>query len=119
MAFSKNVLRAICILITGLASIKSQTSYTETEIYTSGSTASQTSNVSTTTGASSNDPLKGFKIVCLFNNMKYYKEGFTPAMIDPTLCTHVNYEFAILDDMTYEMMTGEPDLDVHENFYQV
>ncbi|GFT10443.1 probable chitinase 10 [Nephila pilipes] len=66
---------------------------------------------------SSNDRLKGRRIVCLYNNVNYYKIGFTPMMIDPNLCTHINYEFAMLDPKTYELMPSEPAIDLQENFY--
>lgn len=65
------------------------------------------------------DPLDGHRIVCLFNNRHFFRGGFTPSMLDEALCTHVNYEFAILDSKSYEMKPGEPDLDIERNFFQV
>ena len=65
------------------------------------------------------DPLRGMRIVCLFNNRHFYRNGFTPAKLQPHLCTHLNYEFAVLDPATHEMIVGEPDLDLDMNFYGV
>ncbi|GFQ89279.1 probable chitinase 10 [Trichonephila clavata] len=66
---------------------------------------------------SRNDRLKGRRVVCLYNNVNYYKSGFTPKMIDPHLCTHINYEFAMLDPKTYEMVPSQPGIDLQQKFY--
>ncbi|KAG8197090.1 hypothetical protein JTE90_004355 [Oedothorax gibbosus] len=63
------------------------------------------------------DPLKGRRIVCVYNNNNYYSSKFQPKMIDSLICTHVNYEFAILDPKTYELVPGEPSLDIQMGFY--
>ncbi|KFM59528.1 putative chitinase 3, partial [Stegodyphus mimosarum] len=40
------------------------------------------------------------KIVCYFINWAWYRSqpgNLLPEDVDPTLCTHINYAFAILD----------------------
>ena len=42
----------------------------------------------------------GKKIVCYFTNWAWYRQGlgkYKPEDIDYTLCTHINYGFAVLD----------------------
>ena len=44
-----------------------------------------------------------YKIVCYFTNWAWYRRGvgkYTPEDIDPNLCTHVVYGFAVLDYST-------------------
>lgn len=41
-----------------------------------------------------------FKVVCYFTNWAWYRQGFgkyLPSDIDPDLCTHIIYGFAVLD----------------------
>ncbi len=48
-------------------------------------------------GSSSNT---GMKVVCYFTNWAWYRQGvgkYKPENIDPELCTHINYGFAVLD----------------------
>lgn len=41
-----------------------------------------------------------YKLVCYFTNWAWYRNGvgkYRPEDIDPTICTHVVYGFAVLD----------------------
>lgn len=50
------------------------------------------------------EPLSGhFKMVCYFTNWAWYRKGigrYLPEDIDPQLCTHIVYGFAVLDYST-------------------
>lgn len=42
----------------------------------------------------------GMKVVCYFTNWAWYRQGvgkYRPEDVDPALCTHINYGFAVLD----------------------
>jgi GH18 family chitinase len=39
--------------------------------------------------------------------------------IDPTLCTHINYGFAKINEFTYEMESSEPFLDLKTNIWDL
>lgn len=42
-------------------------------------------------------------MVCYFTNWAWYRQGdgkYLPSDIDSSLCTHVNYGFAVLDGTT-------------------
>jgi chitinase len=61
-------------------------------------------------------PDTGFKVVCYFTNWAVYRPGhgkYTAANIDPSLCTHINYGFAVLDPTTLLIKSHDPwaDLD--------
>ncbi|KAB7504487.1 putative chitinase 3 [Armadillidium nasatum] len=62
-----------------------------------------------------------FKIVCYFTNWAWLRvqEGaFYPEHIDPNLCTHVIYSFAILDSSTFEILSPDTYTDIEYRFYQ-
>nr|BAA14014.1 Pjchi-2 [Penaeus japonicus] len=45
-------------------------------------------------------PDTGYKVVCYFTNWAWYRQGsgkYRPEDIDPNLCTHIVYGFAVLD----------------------
>lgn len=42
-----------------------------------------------------------YKLVCYYTNWSWYRPGlgkYTPEDIDPTLCTHIVYGFAVLSN---------------------
>lgn len=44
-----------------------------------------------------------YKVVCYFTNWAWYRNGegkYKPEDIDPTLCTHIVYGFAVLNPST-------------------
>lgn len=54
----------------------------------------------TTTAKPLVDTKSDFKVVCYFTNWAWYRQGvgkYLPADIDPDLCTHVVYGFAVLN----------------------
>lgn len=58
----------------------------------------------------------GYKVVCYFTNWAWYRPGigkYTPDEIDPGLCTHIVYGFAVLDpnSMTMRPHDAWADLD--------
>ncbi|XP_022243409.1 probable chitinase 10 [Limulus polyphemus] len=62
-----------------------------------------------------------FKIVCYFTNWAFYRPGigkFLPEDIDPTLCTHINYAFAILDPSTMTLKPHDTWADLDNSFYK-
>ena len=66
-------------------------------------------------------PLSGdFKVVCYFTNWAWYRPGvgkYRPEDIDPTLCTHIIYGFAVLDSTTLTMKPHDSWADIDNNFY--
>lgn len=62
-----------------------------------------------------------FKVICYFTNWAWYRqEGgrFVPEDIDPDLCTHVLYGFAVLDGSTLTMKSHDPWADIDNKFYE-
>lgn len=60
------------------------------------------------------------KLVCYYTNWSSYRSGsskYTPADIDPTLCTHVVYSFAVLDPNSLEMVVQDRETDILQGFY--
>ncbi|KAH8251500.1 hypothetical protein KR038_006505, partial [Drosophila bunnanda] len=62
-----------------------------------------------------------FKVVCYFTNWAWYRQGggkFVPEDIDPELCTHIIYGFAVLsrDKLTIQPHDSWADLD--NKFYE-
>lgn len=67
------------------------------------------------------DDSNEFKVVCYFTNWAWYRqEGgkFVPEDIDPELCTHVLYGFAILDGTSLTMKSHDPWADIDNKFYE-
>lgn len=54
----------------------------------------------TTTSSPLVDNSSGYKVVCYFTNWAWYRQGvgkYLPSDIDPNLCTHIVYGFAVLN----------------------
>jgi len=63
----------------------------------------------------------GMKVVCYFTNWAWYRQGvgkYKPEDIDPTLCTHVNYGFAVLDPSLLIMVPHDSWADVDNKFFE-
>ncbi|XP_070161707.1 probable chitinase 10 [Polyergus mexicanus] len=62
-----------------------------------------------------------FKVICYFCNWAWYRqEGgrFVPEDIDPNLCTHVLYGFAVLDGSSLTIKSHDPWADIDNKFYE-
>lgn len=62
-----------------------------------------------------------FKVICYFCNWAWYRqEGgrFVPEDIDPDLCTHVLYGFAVLDGSSLTIKSHDPWADIDNKFYE-
>ena len=66
-------------------------------------------------------PLSGdFKVVCYFTNWAWYRPGigkYKPEDIDPDICTHIVYGFAVLDGSTGLMKPHDSWADIDNDFY--
>merc|ERR1712117_391912 len=61
------------------------------------------------------------KVVCYFTNWAWYRNGggkYTPDHIDPSLCTHINYGFAVLDSSQLIMKPHDSWADLDNKFYE-
>ncbi|KAF5303798.1 hypothetical protein FQR65_LT08134 [Abscondita terminalis] len=62
----------------------------------------------------------GYKVVCYFTNWAWYRQEagkYVPEDIDPNLCTHVVYGFAVLDPNTLTIKPHDSWADIDNNFY--
>ncbi|XP_051164101.1 probable chitinase 10 [Leptopilina boulardi] len=62
-----------------------------------------------------------FKLVCYFTNWAWYRqEGgrFLPEDLDPELCTHILYGFAVLDSNSLTIKSHDPWADIDNKFYE-
>ncbi|CAL4078276.1 unnamed protein product [Meganyctiphanes norvegica] len=62
-----------------------------------------------------------YKVVCYFTNWAWYRPGigkYTPDEIDPTLCTHIVYGFAVLDPSNQIIKSHDPWADIDNEFYK-
>lgn len=63
-----------------------------------------------------------FKVVCYFTNWAWYRPGvdgkFLPEDIDPNLCTHIIYGFAVLDGSTLTLKMHDSWADIDNRFYE-
>ncbi|CAG9819069.1 unnamed protein product [Phaedon cochleariae] len=63
----------------------------------------------------------GYKVVCYFTNWAWYRQGdgkYLPTDIDPELCTHINYGFAVLDSTTLTIKPHDSWADIDNEFYK-
>ncbi|XP_068222684.1 probable chitinase 10 isoform X2 [Palaemon carinicauda] len=68
-------------------------------------------------------PSKGgdYKVVCYFTNWAWYRNGegkYTPSEIDPSLCTHIVYGFAVLDGSRLVIKPHDTWADYDNKFYE-
>ncbi|KAK9881823.1 hypothetical protein WA026_017335 [Henosepilachna vigintioctopunctata] len=62
----------------------------------------------------------GMKVVCYFTNWAWYRQGdgkYLPDDIDPSLCTHITYGFAVLDPNNLTLKPHDSWADIDNNFY--
>ncbi|BET00648.1 Glyco_18 [Nesidiocoris tenuis] len=62
-----------------------------------------------------------FKVVCYFTNWAWYRQGtgkYLPSDIDPNLCTHVVYGFAVLDGDQLTIKPHDTWADLDNKFYE-
>lgn len=82
---------------------------TQVEVVSFGQDANE---VSTTT--------EDFKVVCYFTNWAWYRQGggkFLPEDIDPELCTHIVYGFAVLNREKLTIQPHDSWADLDNKFY--
>ncbi|MCL4139089.1 UNVERIFIED_CONTAM: hypothetical protein GTU68_024011, partial [Idotea baltica] len=62
-----------------------------------------------------------YKVVCYFSSWAWLRPdqgSFVPENVDPALCTHIIYAFAILDPTKLEIRSPDTWTDLDNNFYQ-
>nr|WNT43924.1 chitinase 2 [Monochamus alternatus] len=62
-----------------------------------------------------------YKVVCYFTNWAWYRQGdgkYLPSDIDPELCTHINYGFAVLDSTSLTIKPHDSWADIDNEFYK-
>ncbi|KAL1492113.1 hypothetical protein ABEB36_012603 [Hypothenemus hampei] len=61
-----------------------------------------------------------YKVVCYFTNWAWYRQGdgkYLPSDIDASLCTHINYGFAVLDPNKLTIKPHDSWADIDNEFY--
>lgn len=67
------------------------------------------------------DQVDDFRVVCYFTNWAWYRPGvgkFLPENIDPELCTHIVYGFAVLNRDSLTMVPHDSWADIDNRFYE-
>lgn len=67
------------------------------------------------------DEVEDFRVVCYFTNWAWYRPGvgkFLPENIDPELCTHIVYGFAVLNRDTLTIQPHDSWADLDNRFYE-
>lgn len=62
-----------------------------------------------------------YKVVCYFTNWAWYRQGggkYVPEDIDPRLCTHIVYGFAVLDGTSLTIKPHDTWADFDNSFYE-
>lgn len=68
-----------------------------------------------------NAPQGNYKVICYFTNWAWYRQGdgkYLPSDIDASLCTHINYGFAVLDGSTLTIKSHDSWADIDNEFYK-
>jgi len=63
----------------------------------------------------------GMKVVCYFTNWAWYRPGqgkYVPEDIDPSLCTHINYGFVVLNPSSLVIKVHDPWADKDNHFFE-
>lgn len=66
-------------------------------------------------------PAEAKSVICYFTNWSWYRQGngkYSPADIDPNLCSHVIYGFATLDPHSLLIQSYDPWVDIDNRFYE-
>ncbi|XP_050423223.1 probable chitinase 10 [Adelges cooleyi] len=64
---------------------------------------------------------ENFKVVCYFTNWAWYRQNggrYLPSDVDPSLCTHIVYGFAVLDNEDLNIKAHDSWADYDNLFYQ-
>ncbi|XP_056636318.1 probable chitinase 10 [Diorhabda sublineata] len=68
-----------------------------------------------------NEVNQGHKVICYFTNWAWYRQGdgkYLPSDINPELCTHINYGFAVLDPDSLSIKPHDSWTDIDNGFYK-
>ncbi|KAF2898205.1 hypothetical protein ILUMI_07967 [Ignelater luminosus] len=72
-------------------------------------------------GTTARPEMGGYKVVCYFTNWAWYRQGigkYVPDDIDPSLCTHITYGFAVLDSNSLTIKPHDSWADIDNDFYK-
>lgn len=106
--------------------VNSDKNATSTENYISVSYNSNTADTETITDETigtniTNNSENNKVVICYFKNWGLYKRGlakYTPDNINTSLCTHVYYAFASLDNETLTIKYSDKNADIYKGFYK-